>query len=158
MSEEIAEVADATRQCVTFRLDSETYAIDVMQVREVLRACEIVPVPGAPAFILGIINLRGNVVTVMDARMRFGLPPAESDDSSRIIILESDDQVIGILVDSVAEVIEIDTRDLEPAPTVGEDDSNRYVEGVVSGDDGLVILVDLNRLLSREEWQTLSAI
>lgn len=149
--------AHETRQCVTFRLDAETYAIDVMQVREVLRAGDIVPVPGAPAFVLGIINLRGNVVTVMDARMRFGLAPRDAGESRRVVIIDSNDQVAGILVDSVAEVIEIAEADVEPAPAVGTDDAARYIQGVVSRDDDLVILVDLNRLLDDRDWQVLPA-
>ena len=92
-------------QWVTFRLEEERYGINVMQVQEVLRMTEIAPVPGAPDYVLGIINLRGNVVTVMDTRKRFGLMPTEPDDATRIVIIEADEQVVGILVDSVAEVI-----------------------------------------------------
>jgi len=96
---------DAVLQWVTFKLDNETYGINVMQVQEVLRYTEIAPVPGAPHYVLGIINLRGNVVTVIDTRSRFGLQSAEVDDSTRIVIIEAEKQVIGILVDSVAEVV-----------------------------------------------------
>ena len=73
---------------VTFQLDDETYGIDVMQIREVLRSPDISPVPGAPAFVLGIINLRGNVVAIIDTRSRFSLPPREVDDFSRILQCE----------------------------------------------------------------------
>ncbi len=155
---QVAQTQETRRQCVTFQLDNETYAIDVMQVREVLRSVDIVPVPGAPSFVLGIINLRGNVVTVLDARMRFGLQTQSQGEESRIIILERGDQEVGILIDSVSEVIEIDMQEVEPAPTVGEEASNRYVEGVVTRNDQLVILVDLNRLLSEDEWDTLPAV
>ena len=79
---------------------SETYGINVMQVQEVLRYTEIAAVPGAPDYVLGIINLRGNVVTVIDTRSRFGLQPAEVGDNSRIVIIEAEKQVIGILVDT----------------------------------------------------------
>ena len=89
---------------VTFHLDREVYGINVMQVQEVLRYSEIAPVPGSPDYVLGIINLRGNVVTVIDTRMRFGIEPMEVTDSSRIVIIEAGGQVVGILVDSVAEV------------------------------------------------------
>ena len=95
---------DPILQWVTFKLDNETYGINVMQVQEVLRYTEIAPVPGAPSYVLGIINLRGNVVTVIDTRQRFGLYNAEITDNSRIVIIEADKQVVGILVDSVAEV------------------------------------------------------
>lgn len=96
---------DEVLQWVTFQLEEETYGINVMQVREVLRYTEIAPVPGAPDYVLGIINLRGNVVTVIDTRSRFGLMQGEITDNTRIIVIESERQVIGILVDSVAEVV-----------------------------------------------------
>lgn len=143
-------------QFVTFVLMEETYGINVMQVQEVLRVTEIAPVPGAPAYVLGIINLRGNVVTVIDTRIRFGLPTVEMDDASRIIVIESEKQVVGILVDAVAEVVELRENEIDPAPNVGTEDSSRYIQGVAARGDGLLILVDLNKLLTDEEWQEIS--
>ncbi len=137
---------------VTFRLENEKYGINVMQVQEVLRVSEIAPVPGAPDYVLGIINLRGNVVTVIDTRKRFGLTPKEMDDSTRIVIIESDDQVVGILVDSVAEVVDLRVSEMEAAPNVGTEESAKFIQGVASHDNELLILVDLNRLLTDEEW------
>jgi purine-binding chemotaxis protein CheW len=137
---------------VTFRLESEKYGINVMQVQEVLRITEIAPVPGAPSYVLGIINLRGNVVTVIDTRSRFGLPSVETDDSSRVVIIESEEQVVGILVDSVAEVVDLHASDIETAPNVGTEESAKFIQGVASHDNELLILVDLNKLLSDEEW------
>lgn len=138
-------------QWVTFRLGDEMYGINVMQVQEVLRLPEIAPVPGAPGYVIGIINLRGNVVTVIDLRNRFGLPSTESDDASRIVIIEAEDQVIGILVDSVAEVVELRSSDIETAPNVGNEESARYIQGVSSRGNQLLILLDLNKLFSDEE-------
>lgn len=139
-------------QCVTFTLQDEIYGINVMQVQEVLRETEVAPVPGAPHYVMGIINLRGNVVSVIDARIRFGLPAIESTDLTRIIVIEVQQHIIGILVDSVAEVIDINPGEIETAPNVGTDETSRYIDGVVSRDDQLYILVDLNKLLSTEEW------
>lgn len=144
-------------QWVTFRLGEETYGINVMQVQEVLRMTEIAPVPGAPDYVLGIINLRGNVVTVMDTRKRFAMPPKESDDSTRIVIIEAEDQVVGILVDSVAEVVYLKQSDIETAPQVGNEESSRYIQGVANREEGLLILVDLNKLLTEEEWKEFSS-
>ncbi|MFC1684916.1 chemotaxis protein CheW [Pseudomonadota bacterium] len=154
MSEVAAETManDPVMQLVTFRLQDERYGINVMQVQEVLRISEIAPVPGAPPYVLGIINLRGNVVTVIDTRSRFGLPPVEMDDASRIVIIECDQQVVGILVDSVAEVVELRLSEIDTAPNVGNEDSSRYIQGVVTRDDDLLIVVDLNKLLTNEEW------
>ena len=90
-------------QWVTFTLNGEINGIDVMQVQEVLRMTPIAPVPGAPHFVLGVINLRGNVVTVIDTRVRFGLMPKEPDEFTRIVVVEAQDIVVGLLVDAVVE-------------------------------------------------------
>ena len=150
------ETNDPEIQLVTFRLKDETYGINVMQVQEVLRVTDIAPVPGAPHYVLGIINLRGNVVTVIDTRMRFGLPQTEMDDLSRIIVIESEAQVVGILVDSVAEVADLRLSEIDSAPNVGNEESSRYIQGVASRDNNLLIVVDLNKLLSEEEWAEMS--
>ena len=104
---------DLVIQWVTFMLEGEIYGIEVIQVQEVLRVTEIAPVPGSPDYVLGIINLRGNVVTVLDTRRRFGLPGHEITDATRIIIIESEDNIVGVLVDSVAEVVELKKSAIE---------------------------------------------
>lgn len=154
VAQKVAE--DEVLQWVTFQLDRETYGINVMQVQEVLRYTEIAPVPGAPDYVLGIINLRGSVVTVIDTRARFGLPSAEVNDNSRIVIIEAEKQVIGILVDSVAEVVYLRSSEIDVAPSVGTEESARFIQGVSNRDGELLILVDLNKLLSDEEWDELS--
>lgn len=156
MTDEAAAQNVEHRQCVTFQLDDEIYGINVMLVQEVLRVTDIAPVPGAPAYVVGIINLRGNVVTVIDTRMRFGLPSKEIDDLTRIVIIESEKQIVGIIVDSVSEVVDIYSNEIESAPNVGNDETARYIEGVVSRGDELLILVDLNKLLTEDEWSEMS--
>jgi len=129
-----------------------------MQVQEVLRVSEIAPVPGAPHYVLGIINLRGNVVTVVDTRIRLGLEATEVTDSTRIVIIEGSQHVVGILVDCVAEVVDLRASELESAPNVGNEESAKYIQGVASHDGELLILVDLNKLLSDEEWEELASL
>lgn len=158
MNQAAQSVDDKSFQCVTFRLADEVYGINVMLVQEVLRWTEIAPVPGAPDYVLGIINLRGNVVTVIDTRLRLGLPPREPDDSSRIVIIEAERQVVGILVDSVAEVMDLNSSEIDSAPNVGNDESSKYIQGVASRDGDLLILIDLNKLLTDEEWLELMAL
>ena len=150
------EQNDLVLQWVTFKLQEETYGINVMQVQEVLRYTDIAPVPGAPMYVMGIINLRGNVVTVIDTRARFGLPPSEVTDNSRIVIIESERQVIGIMVDSVAEVVYLRSSEIESAPNVGTEESAKFIQGVCNRGEELLILVDLNKLLSDDEWDELS--
>lgn len=147
---------DEVLQWVTFRLGEETYGINVMQVQEVLRHTEIAPVPGAPGYVLGIINLRGNVVTVIDTRSRFGLESTEVTDNSRIVIIESEQQVVGILVDSVAEVVYLRSSEIDSAPNVGTEESAKFIQGVSNREGELLILVDLNKLLTDEEWEEIS--
>ncbi|VAW94384.1 Positive regulator of CheA protein activity (CheW) [hydrothermal vent metagenome] len=158
MSQAAEKNNDEIIQWVTFRLDDEKYGIRVMQVQEVLRMTEIAPVPGAPDYVLGIINLRGNVVTVIDSRKRFGLSEADVDDSTRIVIIEADKHVVGILVDSVAEVVDLQTSEIDAAPNVGNDDSSKYIQGVSSKDKELLILVDVNKLLTDDEWDDVVAL
>ncbi len=148
---------DPILQWVTFKLAGEKYGVNVMQVREVLRYTEIAEVPGAPGYVLGIINLRGTVVSVVDTRNRFGLPSEEITESSRIVIIETDQHVIGILVDSVAEVVYLRLSEIETAPNVGTDESAKFIQGVTHKNDELLILIELEKLLSENEWAEIEA-
>ncbi len=150
MSSAAENVSDPIRQWVTFSLAGESYGIDVMSVQEVLRLTDIAPVPGAPHFVLGIINLRGSVVTVIDARTRLGFPTQEPTDVTRIVILEVAGQVMGMLVDSVAEVVEFRESDIESTPNVQSDDGAKFM-GVFTRGDDLLIVVDLERFLAPDE-------
>lgn len=149
---------DPILQYVTFRLADETYGINVMQVQEVLRYTEIAPVPGAPSYVLGIINLRGNVVTVIDTRQRFGLMTTDTTDSTRIVIIEVDQQVVGIMVDSVSEVVYLRQSEIETTPNVGNEESAKFIQGVCNKNNQLLILVELNKLMSDEEWAEVAAL
>ena len=153
-----ADNNDEILQWVTFKLEDETYGVNVMQVQEILRYTEIAPVPGAPSYVIGIINLRGNVVTVIDTRSRFGLPDIEATDNSRILIIEAEEQVIGILADSVSEVVYLRSSEIDSAPNIGTEESAKFIQGVSNRDGELLILVDLNKLLNDEEWDELSAL
>lgn len=141
------EENDEMMQWATFKLAQESYGVNVTQVLEVLRMTEIAPVPGAPPFVIGIINLRGNVITVVDTRTLFGLPKAEQTTNTRIIVIELMDQVIGMLVDSVAEVIYLRQSEIERAPNVGTDESTKFIQGVSYHNEELIVLLDLNRMI-----------
>jgi len=131
----------------TFRLGEERYGINVMSVKEVLRYIEITPVPGTPQFVIGIINLRGNVVTVIDTRILFSLPLEDITDKARIVIVEAHDQTIGLLVEAVEEVANISQDDIENPPNVGNEQNSRYFQGVTSTPTGLIILVELDQMV-----------
>jgi purine-binding chemotaxis protein CheW len=108
--------------------------------------------------VLGIINLRGNVVTVIDTRNRFGLQSGEMTDNTRIVIIETEGHVIGILVDSVAEVVYLRQSEVETAPNVGNDESAKFIQGVCHKNDELLILIELNKLLTDTEWAELEEV
>lgn len=136
-------------QWATFRVDNERYGVDVMRVKEVLRFSDITPVPGADRAILGILNLRGNVVTVIDTRTLFNLSRAEADESTRVIVVElNEHEVIGLVVDSVYEVINLPQNEVERAPSViNEESTRRFVQGVCYHNKALIILLDLPKML-----------
>lgn len=136
---------------VSFTLDAERYALGAATINEVLRYTDITAVPGSAAFILGIINLRGNVVTVVDARALFGLDVREPTAQSRIIVVEIEDFIVGVLVDQVAAVVDLDPAKVEAAPDTGSEASARFIQGVYNmehetGDSTLYILVDFGRV------------
>lgn len=149
---------DPVLQWVTFKLAGETYGVNVMQVQEVLRYSEIAPVPGAPAYVMGIINLRGNVVTVIDTRHRFGLTSGEVTDNTRIVIIEAEKHVVGIMVDSVAEVVYLRQSEIETAPNVGNEESAKFIQGVCHKNEELLILIELDKLLTDDEWAEIDGI
>ncbi|MEJ2680275.1 MAG: chemotaxis protein CheW [Gammaproteobacteria bacterium] len=131
----------------TFRLARELYGVNVMRVREVLRYSEITPVPGAGDHVLGIINLRGNVVTVIDARHMFQIECSAVSDRTRIVIVESCEQVIGVLVDSVDEVVDVKLTDIGKPPNVGNEEVQRCFSGVCNHRDDLLIMIDIDQLV-----------
>jgi len=143
----VTELA-ATEQWVTLCIDNDVYGIGVGQVQEVLNVPKITPVPGAPDYVIGIVNLRGNIVTVLDARKRFGLMPKQYDQDSQIIILRIEEQAVGILVDSVSEVVELPIDSIEQAPETGPNSSKKHIRGVYSADGNLIILINTQGLVS----------
>jgi purine-binding chemotaxis protein CheW len=150
METNTAEQQQAASQVVrwaTFRLNEERYGLNVMQVREVLRYSEITPVPGTSDSILGIINLRGNVVTVLDTRVVFDLALSEVTEKTRIMIIETQDQVIGLFVDSVDDVVDIENDDIEQTPNIGNEHVSHYFQGVANKNEELLILVDVDQLV-----------
>jgi len=147
---------DETIQWVKFSLSGESYGIRVLKVQEIQRYSEISPIPGAPSYVLGIINLRGTVISVLNTRERFGLGEQAVTDDSRIVILEASNQIVGILVDSVAEVISIKASEVDVTPNVGNDETARFIDGVTNKDGELLILLDAEKILNAEEWKDLS--
>ena len=145
------------RQLVVFQLGAELYGVEISRVHEIIRLMAITRVPRAPSFVEGVINLRGKVIPVVDLRRRFGLPTAEHTRSSRIVVLEIGDQVVGIIVDGVSEVLRVNTATVEPPSPVVAGIDSEYLHGIAKLADRLVILLDLDRILAREERRALDA-
>ncbi|GAU09451.1 chemotaxis protein CheW [Desulfoplanes formicivorans] len=142
-------------QLVTFSIGEEEFGVEILKVQEIIRMLEITRVPKAPDFVEGVINLRGKVIPVIDLRLRFGLQTKGHDKKTRIIVIEINQMIVGFVVDSVSEVLRIPASTIEPPPPVISGLDSEYISGVGKLDDRLLIMLDLNRLLSREEKSAL---
>ncbi|MDY6864682.1 MAG: chemotaxis protein CheW [Halobacteriota archaeon] len=135
-------------QLVVFTLGTTMYGVDVNQVREITELRDITPVPGSPYFVEGVTNLRGQVTTVIDLKKRFNLEEKENDKETRIIIVESDGVPMGMVVDSVTEVLRLPTDEIETTPDMTDESVTDYIQGIAKLSDGtLMIVVDLERVL-----------
>lgn len=145
-------------QLVTFSIGEEEFGVDILKVQEIIRMMEITKVPRAPEFVEGVINLRGKVIPIIDLRRRFGLSSRGHDKHTRIIVIEINNMIVGFVVDSVSEVLRIPSSTVEPPPPVVSGLESEYISGVGKLEDRLLILLDLDRLLSHEEKQSLSTV
>ena len=145
-------------QIVGMRLGRETLGLPISYVREIVRVPEITPVPNAPQFIKGVINLRGRIIAVMDLCRRFGDDSRPIDKKSRIVVVEMDDRLVGLLVSSASEVLRISPSDIEAPQNVFPHEEMDYVTGVGKLKDRLIILVDLSRILRSAELRNLDAL
>jgi purine-binding chemotaxis protein CheW len=138
-------------QLVVFSLGREEFAVEVTQVREIMRMEEITRMPKSPHFVEGIINLRGQIIAVVELAKRLNLETGERSGETRIIVVETEDIKVGMIVDSVSEVLRVAADAVEPSPTLATDISAAYLQGVLKQDNRLIILLDLTKVLSLEE-------
>lgn len=132
---------------VTFTLGREEYGVEINSVQEIIRATDITNVPGAPPHVSGVINLRGKIIPVVGLRKRFGLPEIEASDERRIVVVELGEKRIGMLVDSVSQVIKLSSNTIEEIPEEATTVDENYIRGVGKLDNRLIIILDLNRSL-----------
>ena len=142
-------------QLVTFSVANEEFGVDILKVQEIIRMMEVTKVPNAPTFVDGVINLRGKVIPVVDLRKRFGLEVQEHDKNTRIVVMEICGTVTGFVVDSVSEVLRIPANTVEPPPPVVAGIESEYISGVGKLEDRLLIMLDLDKLLSTDEMELL---
>jgi len=144
-----------TAQYLTFTLNNEVFALDIGKVREVLDYTTVTRVPRTPEFMCGVINLRGNVVPVVDMRLKFGMSATEKGVNTCIIIVEvkvdEETTVLGALADSVQEVLDLEPEQVEPAPRIGTRLNIEFIRGMGKRDEGFVMILDVDRVFSADE-------
>ncbi len=145
-------------QLVTFSIGEEEFGVEILKVQEIIRTMEITKVPRAPEFVEGVINLRGKVIPIIDLRRRFGLTSKTHDKHTRIIVIEINNMIVGFIVDSVSEVLRVPAGTVEPPPPVVAGMESDYISGVGKLQDRLLILLDLDRLLSQDDLNELGSI
>jgi purine-binding chemotaxis protein CheW len=153
MSAELTEI-----QVACFKLMDDLYAVDIMRINEIIRPQKLTILPKAPSFIEGVINLRGTVIPVVDLRKRFDMPPRPSAASTRLLIIRVAGQALGVVVDDVTEVITVPTKDIKPPPKVADSVAVNYLLGVCLAGDVLVMLLDIDKLLTTTEVKALEVL
>lgn len=138
-------------QLACFRLGTEMYALDIMKIKEIIRPQKITLVPKAPRFIEGVINLRGAVIPIVDLRKRFDLPTNASERTVRVIICSIAGKILGLVVDEVAEVRRYSRKEIQPAPHFLKGRGSEFFLGVCRRDKELIMLLDLEKILTSEE-------
>ena len=144
-----SHAADQLLQVVSFKLGEEEFGLDILRVQEIIRLQELTHVPNSPDFVEGVINLRGSVIPIIALRKRFGLPEADRDRQTRIIVIEVEHMVLGFIVDSVSEVLRIPVSTVVPPPRL-ERIEREFVSGVCKLDGRLLILLDVDQVLGVE--------
>jgi purine-binding chemotaxis protein CheW len=152
--EPVSTMADREGKYLTFTLAGEEYGIGILKIKEIIGMMSITSVPQTPSFVKGVINLRGKVIPVVDLRLRFAMDAIDYNDRTCIIVVEiggSTDIVIGIVVDSVSEVLNIKSEDIEDTPTFGTSLNTDYILGMAKMEGKVKILLDIDTVLSRED-------
>jgi purine-binding chemotaxis protein CheW len=142
---------------LTFPIGNEEYAIGIRHIMEIMGIQKITDLPDMENYVKGVINLRGKVIPIVDVRLRFGLPEKPYDDRTCIIVTQMKENYVGLIVDSVKEVLDIPASQIEPPPTVRKGAQSRFVQGLGKVGEDVKIILDMSRLLYDEELDTLSA-
>jgi purine-binding chemotaxis protein CheW len=132
---------------LSFFLGNEEYAIGILKVKEIIGLIPITPVPKMPSYIRGVLNLRGKIVPVMDLRLRFGLSAAEDTHETCVIVVQEDDVQMGVLVDKVSEVADIDSSQIEDVPSVKKSENSEYLNGIGKSEGTVKMIVDVEKVV-----------
>jgi purine-binding chemotaxis protein CheW len=154
----LEKVAAEEKQLVVFNLGQEVYAVEIAMVKEIIQMQAVTRVPGTPPSVEGVINLRGSVIPIVDLRKRFKLPRVDRDKDTRVVIVSCKGQEVGVVVDSVAQVLRVPTESIEATTNLFSDDKLNHIRAIVKLKNQLVILLDMDQVLTREEINAVNAI
>jgi purine-binding chemotaxis protein CheW len=141
------EAAEGSAQYLTFTLGGEEYAVDILRVQEIKGYSSVTTIPNAPAYVRGVMNLRGTVVPVFDMRLKFGMEPRAYDRFTVIVVVNVGERVVGLIVDSVSDVLDIPASSIEPTPDLGAGVDTRVLQGIARTNDRLVTLLDIDAVV-----------
>lgn len=156
--EEKTEMNNELIQLVTFKIGNEEFGVDIFKVREINKMMQITKVPESPMYVEGVVNLRGNVTPIVDLRKRLGLVQNETTEKTSIIVVELGKTAVGLIVDEVKEVLRIQASITEPPPELVAGVNSEYITSVAKLEDRLLILLDLNKILSLQQTEELSEV
>lgn len=146
---------DNTIQVIVFNLGEERYGVEISQIKEIILPTKITQIPNVPDFVEGILNLRGQIATIINLRKRLGKESKKSDENTRIIVIEYGNSIVGMMVDSVSEVKYLSSKNIEEIPRfLALKDESKFLKGIGKLEDGLLTLMDLKELLSEDEFES----
>ena len=152
------KATDASRELLTFTLGTEEYGIDILKVQEIRGYEAVTTIANAPDFIKGVINLRGIIVPIVDMRIKFKLPKVTYDETTVVIILNVANRVVGMVVDGVSDVTTLKADEIKPAPEFGSSLDTKYLQGLGTADERMIILVDIEKLMSSKDMELIETL
>ncbi len=142
-------------QIVCFKIGNEEYGIEILKVQEILKMPQITVLPKAAGFILGVMDLRGKILPIIDLSKRFGIEAIGNSESARAIVVKIKGRELALAIDSVSHVVKVDTNDIEPPPPIVKGISGKYIIGIAKVDDDFVVILDINQIFSPKELSAL---
>lgn len=146
-----------TEKYLVFQIGNETYGVPLLQVQEIRTYTPATRVPNAPEYVLGVVNLRGNIIAVIDARARFGLPPLPDEESTVVVVVHVNGKTFGLRLDSVSDVVDIPVDQIQPTPPIASEATQRFLSGVVQVGERVVILLNLREIFDLDALQQIAA-
>ena len=153
MTEQAKAGAAGTRELIAFRIGTQEFCIDIMSIREIRGWTPATPLPKAPGFVRGVINLRGTVLPIVDLAVRLGYMPSEPTARHAIMVSQIGQQIVGLLVEGVSDIFTVSDSDIQPTPDVASDMAKRFVRGVIAIDGRMISLISLNAVLPALEME-----